>query len=324
MRSLREELRNSSLGSSSIISTASIANSELRGDRNEKITPSRHETSLSDGRRLNSSSSLLSAEEPDHTPVAGRSAASVGVEPQNLNANDVRTSVPNDSRRQQASASRISTRQRNEVQSSSSASYSGASSSRRGHRFLNFQRERMANSNYDTSPEHPSPSPTSSPSSTVHASSPYRGTQTVTPQPRTPSSNYRVYNDSLPSSSQPQTPAHLAEARHQSRYHPSYTAPVARNRSRLGSAVTGHGSRTGRGLPFNIIAIDRSRSRPASQARTRHSRRDDSPTGLETEGFQGLYGGRENGDDEANYFEGVQFDGASRRLWQARDRDRHT
>jgi hypothetical protein len=32
-------------------------------------------------------------------------------------------------------------------------------------------------------------------------------------------------------------------------------------------------------------------------------------------GFQGLYGGRENGDDERRWLEGVRFDNAETRLW---------
>ena len=43
---------------------------------------------------------------------------------------------------------------------------------------------------------------------------------------------YQVYNDTVSPELQPQTPAHLPESRHQSRYHPSYTAPVTRAAAR--------------------------------------------------------------------------------------------
>lgn len=36
---------------------------------------------------------------------------------------------------------------------------------------------------------------------------------------------------------------------------------------------------------------------------------------MQRQGFRGLYGGLENGDDESNYLAGVRFDGAPRRLW---------
>ena len=41
--------------------------------------------------------------------------------------------------------------------------------------------------------------------------------------------------------------------------------------------------------------------------------------GLMTGGFQGLYGGRENGDEEQNWAEGVRFNNAGVRLWGLRD-----
>jgi hypothetical protein len=37
------------------------------------------------------------------------------------------------------------------------------------------------------------------------------------------------------------------------------------------------------------------------------------------EGFQGLYGGRENGDDEQSWLDGVRFDNAEIRLWSVGD-----
>jgi len=39
---------------------------------------------------------------------------------------------------------------------------------------------------------------------------------------------------------------------------------------------------------------------------------------LTAEGFQGLYGGRENGDEEQNWTEGVRFNNAEVRLWRVR------
>lgn len=75
-----------------------------------------------------------------------------------------------------------------------------------------------------------------------------------------------IYNDHIPASSQPQTPEHVPEARHQSRYHPSYTAPVRRNlywRYRRADTMD-----EGR-----VAEADRSARSP---------------------GFDGLYGGQEN------------------------------
>ncbi|KAK8094399.1 hypothetical protein PG997_001084 [Apiospora hydei] len=81
----------------------------------------------------------------------------------------------------------------------------------------------------------------------------------------------RVYNDSLPASLQPQTPRNLPEARHQSRLHVPHTAPVRRVASR-----SGHHSR-------------------------RHYGRTRGPSGMETPGFRGLFGGTENSDDSARF-----------------------
>lgn len=94
---------------------------------------------------------------------------------------------------------------------------------------------------------------------------------------------FQIYDDSMPASSQPQTPQHLPEARHQSRFHPSYTAPASQRNESPGSVQANTGRRRGT--------------------------RSDSPTGMETPGFQGLYGGQENTDDE------VMFNRAAQRLW---------
>jgi hypothetical protein len=53
--------------------------------------------------------------------------------------------------------------------------------------------------------------------------------------------------------------------------------------------------------------------------RSFRGRRAASPVGMMQDGFRGLYGGRENGDEELNWVEGVQFHNAETRLWGARD-----
>jgi hypothetical protein len=107
--------------------------------------------------------------------------------------------------------------------------------------------------------------------------------------PRTPSRSYQVYNDALPHSSQPQTPANLPEAEHQSRFHPSYTAPVRRAALRADRI----NSRDREGP-----SLDRAQqlSTPLRQPAGRFA----SPIGTSRDGFAGLYGGRENGDEESN------------------------
>ncbi|RYP64547.1 hypothetical protein DL769_006624 [Monosporascus sp. CRB-8-3] len=79
-----------------------------------------------------------------------------------------------------------------------------------------------------------------------------------------------VYNDSIPASLQPRTPLNLPEARHQSRLHGAYTAPVVRVETR-----SAYQSGAVRGRP----------------------NRGDSMAGMETPGFRGLYGGIENSED---------------------------
>ncbi|KAI1084383.1 hypothetical protein F5B20DRAFT_294032 [Whalleya microplaca] len=96
------------------------------------------------------------------------------------------------------------------------------------------------------------------------------------------SARLRIYDDSIPGSSQPQTPQHLPEARHQSRLQGSYTAPVPRMTLR-----SGYRSGASRGRPDN----------------TR------SPSGIETPGFRGLYGGRENSDDSTLFHEASRHRG---------------
>jgi hypothetical protein len=104
---------------------------------------------------------------------------------------------------------------------------------------------------------HRSPSRTSPPAST----------------PGTPR-QFHIYNDSLPASSQPQTPQNLPEARHQSRLRGSYTVPARRISL----------------LPIRTPMTGRVR-------RGAGRRRNPSPPGLVEPGFRGLYGGIENTDD---------------------------
>jgi hypothetical protein len=116
-------------------------------------------------------------------------------------------------------------------------------------------------------PRHSSPTP----------SARSTGTES-TPQPTRDESNstvvdtarFRVYDDSLPASAQPQTPLNLPEARHQSRLYGAYTAPMQHieTRRRTQRSDAGH-----------------------SGPHDNHS-----PSGLATPGFQGLYGGLENSD----------------------------
>jgi hypothetical protein len=154
------------------------------------------------------------------------------------------------------------------------------------------------------SPIHPSPSP-SPPSNTRRGQS--RLTSSELP-PGTPSRTYQVYNDALPRSSQPQTPACLPEARHQSRFHPSYTAPVRRGGPRANRIDRG------RRQDPSLDSIQQ-----LSTPLRRGTGRSASPTGMMQGGFSGLYGGRENGDEEQNWAEGVRFSYAEMRLWGSRD-----
>lgn len=49
--------------------------------------------------------------------------------------------------------------------------------------------------------------------------------------------------------------------------------------------------------------------------------RSGSPAGMSDDGFQGLYGGRENGDDEQSWIDGVRARNAEMRTWQTRSTD---
>jgi len=95
---------------------------------------------------------------------------------------------------------------------------------------------------------------------------------------RTP--QFRIYDDSLPPSLQPQTPQHLPEARHRSRLEGSYTVPARFSPHPIRTPTT---TRHGRRMAYG-------------------RRRNLSPLGLQTPGFRGLYGGIEN-TDESTLFE---------------------
>lgn len=103
--------------------------------------------------------------------------------------------------------------------------------------------------------------------------------------PATP--RLQIYNDMLPQSAQPQTPENLPEARHRSRLPGSYTAPVTR--SRTANGVT-HTPTTGRRGQAGRVP---------------------SPAGMDTPGFSGLYGGRENADDSTLFEEAMRDTGLS-------------
>lgn len=119
-----------------------------------------------------------------------------------------------------------------------------------------------------------------------------RGSRNASPAPptalpNTPYRRLRVYDDRVPASLQPQTPQHLPEARHQSRYHSSFTAPVGQPYASPHQLRAGF--RRGRGT------------------------RSESPLGLDTPGFTGLYGGQENTDDD------VMFERVAQRLFLRRE-----
>lgn len=135
-------------------------------------------------------------------------------------------------------------------------------------------------------------SPTHHPYSTSYSPTPRRDNSRLGSSelgPGTPSRSYQVYNDALPHSSQPQTPANLPEAQHQSRFHPSYTSPVRRAGPR--AAMINSRDREG---------PSQDRARQLSTPLRRPAGRSASPMGMSRDGFAGLYGGRENGDEERN------------------------
>ncbi|KAL2069736.1 hypothetical protein VTL71DRAFT_14415 [Oculimacula yallundae] len=157
---------------------------------------------------------------------------------------------------------------------------------------------------------HESPQPTSPSASPTPRQDQSRRTS-ANLEPTTPSRVYQVYNDAVSPNLQPQTPAHLPESRHQSRYHPSYTAPVTRAAARRGLSVDTDDTGTlQQSLP---------RQRRLPIYTPLRGGRSASPIGLEQGGFQGLYGGRENGDEEQSWVEGVRFNNAETRLWGTRD-----
>ncbi|KAG9239118.1 hypothetical protein BJ875DRAFT_448966 [Amylocarpus encephaloides] len=121
---------------------------------------------------------------------------------------------------------------------------------------------------------------------------------------------YQVYNDDLSPDSQPQTPAHLPESRHRSRYHSSFTAPTNRHSRRWRHWLTNN--HDGAGADLSEARIETVLATPSRRTR---GGRSGSPTGMQSEGFQGLYGGRENGDDEQSWVDGVRVDNAEARLF---------
>lgn len=129
-------------------------------------------------------------------------------------------------------------------------------------------------------------------------------------EPFTPSRTYRIYNDALSPDTQPQTPANLPESRHQSRYHPAYTAPTTRAEAPHRAHVN---SNDGEG----VTSVSRRHRVPLYHPM--RGGRPASPPGYTQRGFRGLYGGRENGDDEQSWVDGVRFHNAETRLWGARD-----
>ncbi|RDW72066.1 hypothetical protein BP5796_08100 [Coleophoma crateriformis] len=308
IRTLRDELRGSSLGSSRISSTSSFVDSETE-DRNlgrpsepdsflqdiaSSFSPSpRSElpppfSSVSRVVSGNGPPALPSHEYPGPAEIARETGDS---DVEDFTSNDAGSEPPSSGRNSLLLSAR---------------------------RLLDLYGRTRSPSSHQGSLEHPSPSPSSA--------APTTGRRGDRP-PRTPFESLQVYDDSLPPSSQPQTPAHLPEARHRSRRHPrffnpSYTAPVPGSRStRMGWVVQGQGSGngsgsgSGRSRPFNARIIDRAYSRSSRLDQHGLLNIVTSPTGMQRPGFRGLYGGQENGDDESNYLAGVQFDEASRRLW---------
>ncbi|POR35004.1 Uncharacterized protein TPAR_04787 [Tolypocladium paradoxum] len=95
-----------------------------------------------------------------------------------------------------------------------------------------------------------------------------------------------VYDDSLPETSQPPSADYLPESRHQSRVDGTTAVPADRlTRPQV-----------------RVSAPEQSQQTHSPVRRLASSRRGDSPVGLTTPGFQGLYGGIENTDEEALYY----------------------
>ncbi|RDW66141.1 hypothetical protein BP6252_09776 [Coleophoma cylindrospora] len=312
VRTLRDELRGSSLGSSRISSTSSFVDSETE-DRNLG-RPSERDSFLQDI----ASSFSLSPRSELPPPFSSVSRVVSGNGPPALPSHEYLGLVnPAATTRETGDSDIEDNFTSNDVGSEppSSGRNSLLNSARR---LLDLYGRTRSPISHQGSLEHPSPSPSSAAPTTDR-----RGDR----PPRTPSETLQVYDDSLPPSSQPQTPAHLPEARHRSRRHPrffnpSYTAPVPGSRStRMGWVVQVQGSSNGSGIgssrsrPFNARIIDRSYSRSSRPNQHGLSSSVTSPTGMQRPGFRGLYGGQENGDDESNYLAGVQFDEAARRLW---------
>lgn len=114
----------------------------------------------------------------------------------------------------------------------------------------------------------------------AESAGPLADTETTTEavSPGSDGPGFRIYDDSMPASSQPQTPLNLPESRHRSRLLGAYTAPAGLRTSGVGRL-----------------------------SRRLHYRRTPSPAGLDTPGFQGLYGGLENSDDGRLYEQAQQW-----------------
>ncbi|KAI1382773.1 uncharacterized protein F4822DRAFT_435150 [Hypoxylon trugodes] len=130
------------------------------------------------------------------------------------------------------------------------------------------------------SPSYGSPSSDSSPSSHTFSSFSSSPTQDRSQSMSRSELRLRIYNDALPASSQPQTPHNLPEARHRSRLHGAYTAPLPRRGPR---SVYHSNVERGRGGTIN------------------------SPSSFDTPGFHGLYSGRENAEDSTLFYEASEY-----------------
>ncbi|KAI7913757.1 hypothetical protein M0657_002872 [Pyricularia oryzae] len=106
--------------------------------------------------------------------------------------------------------------------------------------------------------------------------------------------DFQIYNDELPADQQPQTPQNLPEARHSGRLGAALTAPV----TRIG-VVQDSAAATARAAIALVT--------PTTASRRERPRREQSPPGLNTPGFRGLYGGLENTDDAVLYEAGYRM-----------------
>jgi hypothetical protein len=85
-----------------------------------------------------------------------------------------------------------------------------------------------------------------------------------------------------------------------------------------GATARFHSINSGDGA-YSDMSLSRARLGGATPSRRGVAGRSRSPVGLLDQGFRGLYGGRENGDEERDWVEGVRFSNAEVRLWGVRD-----